>query len=285
METADLWVTPAWLRERLGDPGVVLLDCRFALDDPSKGWREYQERHIPGARYAHLDRDLSAPAGEHGGRHPLPAAAAFARFAARACIGPDTHVVAYDEGGEMAARCWWVFQYFGHGRVSALYGGIGAWQRAGHDCERDIPPDCPEEAGLFAPRPEADMLAEREDILRRTAAGGAGFHLVDVRAPERYRGDVEPLDPRAGHIPGAVNYFWRDALQGAAKPRDPADLRAHFQALRDGREVVVYCGSGVTASAGVMALRSAGVSARLYAGSWSDWCSYADSPVATGAAP
>lgn len=279
--TGDPFVTAHWLLEHLYDRGVVVLDCRFSLQAPDKGLQDYLTGHVPGARYADLDRDLSSPRGEHGGRHPLPAPESFALFASRACIGATTHVVAYDEGGEMAARCWWLFRYFGHDRVSVLEGGIGAWREAGLSMTTVIPESCAETAGTFAPRPRLELLAGREDVLS-LVRGEREAHLVDARAPERYRGEVEPLDPKAGHIPGARNYFWQAALAAPATWKVRDQLGTYFAPICDGREVILYCGSGVTAAANALALAAIGVRARVYAGSWSDWCSYGDSPVATG---
>ncbi len=303
---ASAFVTAAWLAHASAQD-VVIVDCRFHLGEPDRGREQYREGHIPGAFYADLERDLSGPLGEHGGRHPLPSRDDFAKFAAGLGVGPETHVVAYDEAGEMAARCWWLFRYFSHDRASVLEGGFRAWLDAGlqvvagesEPTDGTVGDDARGAEGggarirgagsgvassstdHFAPR--RSWLATHDDV--RSAvdqrAVGSLVHLVDSRAPERYRGEVEPLDPIAGHIPGARNIFWGEAYQEPAVLRPHPQLRAQFGPLLDGRPIVVYCGSGVTASANALALHELGIQARVYAGSFSDWCSY-DDPVATG---
>jgi len=230
------------------------VDCRWQLGHPERGRELYLEGHIPGASFLDVERELSAlPGGADGGRHPLPAAEDFARAVGAAGIGPDVFVVAYDEGMTGgAARLWWLLRHFGHDDVAVLAGGIASWAGPLRSGEEEI------EAAEFAPRPREDDTVTAEEL---GAAIGAGrLVLLDARAPERYRGDVEPIDPVAGHIPGARNLPYVDVSV-------PDDL------VGTEDEVVVYCGSGITACVDVLALERAGVSAKLYPGSWSEWSS------------
>jgi thiosulfate/3-mercaptopyruvate sulfurtransferase len=280
-------VTTGWLRERLGDPGLAVVDCRWRLGEPGAGEPLWREGHIPGAAFLDLDRDLAAPPGD-GGRHPLPAADAFEAAARRAGIGASSLVVAYDEAGEGgAARLWWLLRHFGHDEVRVLDGGLRAWREDGGELrtgEEEIPP-----GDFTAAPPRADTAtaeelsaesgadAEREGAGRRDAeradAERAERVLLDARAPERYRGEVEPIDPVAGRIPGAVNVpFAELAPHGRFLP--PDELRARLEAagVRPGGDAVAYCGSGVTSAVTVLAAEVAGLGpVRLYPGSWSEW--------------
>jgi len=232
------------------------VDCRWALGDPEAGRALYREGHIPGASFLDVETELSAPPGappEHGGRHPLPAADDFARAAGTAGIGPGVFVVAYDQGATGgAARLWWLVRHFGHEDVAVLRGGIGAWQGPLAPGDEEVDP------ALFDPRPRDDDTVSAEELQARL--DDPSLTVVDARAAERYRGEVEPIDPVAGHIPGAVNApYMADGVPGAVVASD---------------EIVAYCGSGVTACVTLLALAEAGrPDAKLYAGSWSDWCS------------
>jgi thiosulfate/3-mercaptopyruvate sulfurtransferase len=241
------------------------VDCRWELGNPERGRELYLEGHIPGASFLDVERDLSAPPGKpphHGGRHPLPAEGDFARAAGRAGIGPGIFVVAYDQGATGgAARLWWLLRHFGHEDVAVLDGGIGAWLGPLRDVEEEI------ETALFVPRPRDDDTIGAEELERRL--GREGLVLVDARAPERYRGETEPIDPVPGHIPGATNLPF-------------GTLGEIPEAVLGAEEIVVYCGSGVTATVDVLALARAGrEDAKLYPGSWSDWVSRG-LPVETG---
>lgn len=260
---------------------LVVVDCRFRLDDHDYGTRAYQAGHIPGALYAHLENDLSGPKGARGGRHPLPAQESFARFLQRIGVQEGTHVIAYDEEGEMAARLWWLLHYYGHPEVSVLQGGIKAWLDQGYPLtdhtevpQRSVPP-----VSLHI---DNEWLATHEEVQQGTHQGNPPGWLLDARAQPRFRGDVEPLDPKAGHIPGAQCYFWQEALAGPARYKSLEELRRHFTAVP--KKPIVYCGSGVTACVDVLALRQIGIAARLYAGSWSDWCADEQSAIAKGEA-
>ncbi|RME07666.1 MAG: sulfurtransferase [Anaerolineae bacterium] len=273
-------ITPQTLYLHHQDDDWVVVDCRFWLDDTGKGRRDYLRAHIPGAVYAHLDEDLSAPV-EPGvtGRHPLPAVSELAERLGRWGIGPEVQVVAYDDrGGAIAARLWWLLRYLGHDDVAVLDGGWPAWVEAGYPVDDVIPSPAPR---TFEPHPRPEMLATAEDVLARM--GDPAFRLVDSRAPERYRGEQEPLDPVAGHIPGALNYHFERNLTPQGGFEDAAVLRARFQALLGDtppERVIFYCGSGVTAAHNVLAVTHAGLGTpRLYAGSWSHWITDPERPV------
>jgi thiosulfate/3-mercaptopyruvate sulfurtransferase len=253
-------------------PDATLLDVRWELGGPP-GWPLYLEGHIPGAVFVDLETALAGPPGE-GGRHPLPSPDAFGSAMRAAGVSAQRPVVAYDGGSSMAAaRAWWLLRYFGHPRVSLLDGGFSGWLAAGHAIERDVPPV---EPGDFVPRAGGMALLDAAGASRVAAAGV----LLDARAGERYRGEAEPVDPVAGHIPGAVS------LPVSELPRleDVEALRARFEAagVSDEVEVGAYCGSGVTAALEVLALERAGYSGALYVGSWSDWIRDPSRRVATG---
>lgn len=266
------------LSSRLGAADLRLIDARFSLADPAAGRLAYQDSHLPGAVYLHLDEDLSGPLGRHGGRHPLPSPEAAAATFGAAGIDGASHVVAYDDGdGMVAARVWWLLRWLGLGRVQVLDGGMAAWREAGG-------PETSEVASLtprcFVPSPDPTMLVDYAWL--RAHLEDPDVTVVDARAAERYRGEVEPIDPRAGHVPGAVNLPFADNLEGG-RFKDPERLRERYAVVARAPTLVVYCGSGVSAAHDLIALELAGVrDARLYAGSWSDWVSYDDAPIATG---
>jgi thiosulfate/3-mercaptopyruvate sulfurtransferase len=229
------------------------VDCRWELGKPERGRELYLEGHVPGASFLDVEGELSAPSGgADGGRHPLPAAEDFARGAGAAGIGPGVFVIAYDQGMTGgAARLWWLLRHFGHDDVAVLRGGLAAWLGPLRSGEEDV------EAARFVPRLRSDDTITAEELAERLESGG--LVLVDARSPERYRGETEPIDSVAGHIPGARNLPYTDV------ERVPDDLLATED------EVVVYCGSGITAAVDVLALERVGVSAKLYPGSWSEW--------------
>jgi thiosulfate/3-mercaptopyruvate sulfurtransferase len=264
-------VSTAWLRERLGDPAIRVVDLRFRLGEPGAGEDLWREGHIPGAAYLDVDRDLAAAPGA-AGRHPLPDAAAFEAAARRAGIRDDSLVVAYDEAAEGgAARLWWLLRHFGHEEATVLDGGLRAWRDEGGDLRAG---DEETDGGDFSARPPGADTATAEELAARIAeAGSRRAVLLDARAPERYRGEVEPIDPVAGHIPGARNLPFAELAPGG-RFLPPPELRARFEAagVRSGGDAVAYCGSGVTAAVLVLAAEAAGVDpVRLYPGSWSEW--------------
>ncbi|HET8673167.1 MAG TPA: sulfurtransferase [Thermoleophilaceae bacterium] len=256
------------LREGLGDPDLRVVDCRWKLGDPEAGRAAYLTAHVPGAAFLDLDRDLSAPPGERG-RHPLPAAADFERAARAAGISAGSRVVAYDEnasGG--AARLWWLLRHFGHEAAAVLDGGIGAWREAGGEL---TPGEETHRSGDFTAAERPGDTADAEEIERSLA--DRSLSLVDARARERYAGETEPVDPAAGHIPGAGNAPFAE-LAPAGRFQTADELRERLDAAAGGSrgELVAYCGSGVSACTLVLAAELAGIDARLYPGSWSEWC-------------
>jgi thiosulfate/3-mercaptopyruvate sulfurtransferase len=263
-----------WLREHLGDADVRVVDLRWYLDGRS-GSEAFEAGHLPGAVFIDLDRDLTAPQGD--GRHPLPSRQQFQETMRSAGIGNDSLIVVYDDqGGFTAARLWWLLRYFGHAAAAVLDGGIQAW---GGQLETGP-----------APAARGDFVAAAPDrsreVGRAEVRAGAAGTLIDARAGERYRGEIEPIDPKAGHIPGASNLAWRELLGPDWRFLPAEELRRLFTAAGAGTgRVTMYCGSGVSSCVNVLAFELAGLGeARLYAGSWSDW-SNQDLPVATGPEP
>jgi thiosulfate/3-mercaptopyruvate sulfurtransferase len=264
----------------LHDPQLVIVDCRFDLKDTSAQERAFAESHIPGARYAHVDRDLSGPTTGTNGRHPLPDPLVFARTLGRLGISNASQVVVYDQdSGGFAARLWWMLRWLGHDAVALLDGGFAKWQREGRPVTSAVPAVAPQ---TFVPHLRPEMLVTAEQV----AARSAGQKLVDARAPERYRGDVEPIDKAAGHIPGALNHPFLSNLDDSGAFKSAGELRAAFRReIGDtpGEQLVVYCGSGVTACQNLVALEHAGINgAKLYAGSWSEWSADPKHPIAKG---
>jgi thiosulfate/3-mercaptopyruvate sulfurtransferase len=256
----------------------VLLDVRWDLTGGARR-DEFEREHIPGAHFVDLDRDLAGPAGA-GGRHPLPAPAAFEAAMRGAGVSGEDPVVVYDSGpATAAARAWWLLRYFGHPDVAVLDGGLAAWTAAGLATESGPGPT--REAGNFVVRPGRMAVLDAEGAARLARTGV----LLDARAPERYRGETEPIDPVAGHIPGAHNRPTTDNLvDGRFRTRD--ELREAFArvGVKPGVAVGAYCGSGLTAAHEVLALELAGHAAALYPGSWSEWITEPQRPVATGEA-
>ncbi len=270
------------LRDHLDDTQWIVFDCRSALDDPEWGPGEYRVSHIPGARYAHLDRDLSAPKEPDTGRHPLPDAAAFVQWLGANGVDRSKQVVAYDQGGgPFAARLWWMLRWVGHEAVAVLDGGWPAWNAAGYPVSDEVP--SPEPA-VFEADVDDGLWFTTEQLER--ALGDQRVRLVDARGAERFRGDSEPIDPVAGHIPGAVNLPFAGNLDEQGRFKDPETLRRRFEPVvgdASNDEVVHMCGSGVTAAHNLLAMEVAGlVDSKLYAGSWSEWITDPDRPVAKG---
>jgi thiosulfate/3-mercaptopyruvate sulfurtransferase len=261
-------ISSSELHSRIADSQLAILDCRFSLMDINLGQQQYAAAHLPGAYYFDLNRVLSSPVGQHGGRHPLPDPQTLAaKFAAAGIELGKTQVVVYDEGLAFAARCWWLLRYLGHDAVRVLDGGFQGWRSAGYEVTDAVPPP---KSGNFVPQVRSSWVVDRAAVQSRPEQSV----LVDSREAERYRGEREPIDPIAGHIPGAMNYPWQDNLDAQGYLLPTAALQQRWAELQ-GAEAIVYCGSGVTACANLLALEMAGISgAKLYAGSWSDWCSY-----------
>lgn len=250
---------------------VIVVDCRFSLADTALGEQQYRAAHIPGACYFHLDRDMSAAKGVHGGRHPLPTIEQFVSTLRAAGVNRDSRVVCYDDQRfAFAARLWWLLRALGHQRVQVLDGGFKAWQAAGLPLS-DAPPIAG--AGNFVAGAVAWPALEFRSV--RDALPLDNVMLIDSREAPRYRGEQEPIDPLAGHIPGAINKPWAEVTNADGFALDEAAQRQRWNDVATQQEIVVYCGSGVTACVNVLSLAMIGRDdAKLYAGSWSDWCSY-----------
>lgn len=279
-----------WLAARLGDPAVRVVDCRWYLGDPRRGAEEHRRGHIPGAAHLDLDAELAAPRGTGAGRHPLPSADTFARTLSRLGVTPGITVVAYDDaGGAYAARLWWLLRYFGLGAAGrVLDGGVQAWIAAGHALATPSPgAPAPAPAPLLPLTPGGAPVAGR-DAVDRSRRDPAAV-ILDARAAERYEGRVEPIDPRAGHIPGARSAPFAGNLRapgGAFLDREALEQRYRELGALSAETIVAYCGSGVTACHTLLALALLGrEDAILYEGSWSDWSSDPTLPAATGSDP
>lgn len=259
------------LKTHLGDSSWIVFDCRFQLDQPDWGETAYREAHIPGAVYAHLDRDLAAPRTPETGRHPLPDPDAFAGWLGRSGVDADKQVVVYDQGGgAFAARLWWMLRWLGHDAAAVLDGGWTAWTGAGGPVDDAAPAPA---AATFTARVRNDLWLTSEQIA--SALEEKQVRLIDARGAERFRGDSEPIDPVAGHVPGAVNLPFAENLDAQGRFKDPEALKARFAPVVGefpGERVAHMCGSGVTACHNLLAMEVAGLGAsRLYAGSWSEW--------------
>ncbi|MFZ5483468.1 MAG: sulfurtransferase [Pseudomonadota bacterium] len=271
------------LARHLEDPNWVVVDCRFTLTDPEGGRQAYRKGHIPGARYAHLDEDLSAPVTATSGRHPLPDLKTLTEKLCQWGIGVNKQVVVYDDSfGAMAVRLWWLLRWLGHPGVALLDGGWPKWQREHRPVTQEIcAVDC---HGACASLPEPSAMASADDVAR--AMNDPAKLILDARAERRFSGEYEPLDPIAGHIPGAVNWNFEENLDLDGTYMPPEALRENYQALLKGRapsDVIHMCGSGVTACHNILAMEIAGLSgSRLYVGSWSEWITDPSRPIATG---
>ncbi|HWI10764.1 MAG TPA: sulfurtransferase [Burkholderiaceae bacterium] len=263
-----------------GANAPLLIDTSFDLADVDAGEASWRAGHLPGAIYLHMDRDLSGAKTGRNGRHPLPTRAAFAATLGRCGVTPSTQVVAFDrQGGVYAARLWWMLRWMGHAAAAVLDGGVAAWTAGGGALSTD---DTPMRAAL-APYPEHASLVGTLDADALLAALGR-VRLLDARAGERFRGEVEPLDATAGHIPGALNRFFKDNLAADGRFKPAAQLRADFTGLlgtQTAADTVHQCGSGVTACHNLLAMEHAGLTGSLlYPGSWSEWASDPARPVA-----
>jgi thiosulfate/3-mercaptopyruvate sulfurtransferase len=275
-------VSPQTLAAHTTDPNWVVFDCRHDLMNAGKGEGLYREGHVPGAFFANLDTDLSGEKTGLNGRHPLPSPAAFSAFLARHGVTERSTVVAYDDvGGQFAARLWWLCRWVGLRNASLLDGGVQHWVASGYALEGAIPLARP---APFSGRTDALMLTSVDELLPRI--NQPHLIIIDARAPERFRGDVEPIDPVAGHIPGAVNRFYKENLNADLTMKSPEALRDAFANIVEaGSEVVHQCGSGVTACANIFAMEYAGLTgSRLYAGSWSEWIADPSRPIVQGPA-
>lgn len=273
-------VNREWLIEQLTSKDVKIVDCRFSLSKPDEGERLYNESHIPGAYYFDLEKQLSAPVSKHGGRHPLPDIEQFRREIEQAGIDNTKTVVAYDGGeGAFASRFWWLLTYIGHDKVYVLNGGYKGWVDAGYPTTKEVPKP---ESAQYKVNIRKEMLATYDEVKEIVANKKKSPILIDSREKARYLGKEEPIDKIPGHIPGAIHKFWAEGLENGFF-KGSEEQKKRFAELDQKEPIIVYCGSGVTATPNYIALKIAGYqNVKLYAGSYSDWVSYSDNPVEKG---
>lgn len=270
-------LTPEQLKKRIQEKNIAIIDVRSNLQNPDIGLKAYKKAHIPGAHFLHMEKDLSGEVKEHGGNHPLPDVNVFAQKLGELGITTDSAVVVYDDANNMfAPRAWWVLRYFGINQTFVLNGGYAAWENAGYEVTSDIPEV---EPTIFNPEVKEHKTVSMEDVRDRDIDKSV---LIDSRAYERYIGKVEPLYKKAGHIPGAKNYFWQHVLDETMSWKSIDVLQEHFASLHDADEIIVSCGSGISACPNILALEMAGFkNVKLYPGSFSDWISYDENPIKT----
>lgn len=268
-------VTADWLNENINREDMAILDCRFDLSNPNYGEESYRKSHIKNAVFVDLEKDLTGKKGEHGGRHPLPDMNVFAKRMEDLGVSDNSTVVIYDEGDiQSASRLWWMLKYIGKDNVYVLEGGLKVWSESGYETSTEvvIPSKKGELTVNIKPGMRCDVNFVKESIEKENTI------IVDSRSKERYLGLVEPVDKKAGHIPGAVNYFWHDILDGD-KLKDKEKLEERFKDLRKYDNIIVHCGSGITACPNILAMDEIGLKSIHYAGAWSDWISYDENPV------
>ncbi|MEL7142551.1 MAG: sulfurtransferase [Cyanobacteria bacterium J06643_4] len=276
MHNSPYLVDTSWLCEHLNDPNLVIIDTRFSLAEPEQGRQAYKEAHIPGAYYLDLNQDLSSPVKAHSGRHPLPNWKTFSQKLSQLGIhaespeGP-TQVVIYDDSRfAFAARLWWMLRYLGHEKAAVLDGGIQAWKDADMPLSQDIPSA---QSGNFTPKMQSNWIVNIEEVRQRKDL--PEVTVIDARSPERWRGEVEPIDPVAGSVPGSINSFWKEITTENGQLKSTDQLKHHWAHVNPEADVIVYCGSGVTACVNLFSLVVAGHPMhKLYPGGWSDWCSH-----------
>ena len=275
----NIIVSKPWVLARMYEPDITIVDCRFELGKPDAGRKAYEEEHIPGAVYLDLEQDLSSPISEHGGRHPLPDPEQLSKTLAKIGITSDTRIIAYDDqGGMYASRLWWLLSYLGHKHAYVMNEGFTAWKNANYPVTADQPIRVPA-SYTYSLHPE--ILASIDEV--RSVAGNNEVIVIDSRDPRRYQGLEETMDKAAGHIPGAKNKFWKLLVEQDGKWIAADQLAEHYKEFPADKEIIVYCGSGVSACPNFIGLKEAGYEkVKLYAGSWSDWVSYEENPIATG---
>lgn len=271
-------VNDTWLKNRLENKleNTVVVDVRSQLNDAEAGRKAYLESHIPHAVYLDLNKDLSGKAEKHGGNHPLPDMDMFAAKIGNIGIDHDTTVVIYDQRNDMfAARLWWLLDYMGHDNIYLLDGGFEKWVEQGHKVSSELPSLSTKD---FQPNFRENQVADIDEVKEKLDNKSAV--LIDSRGKDRYLGKTEPLYPKAGHIPGAKNYFWKNVLDENGNWKNDTDLQENFSSLSKDDEIIVSCGSGVSACPNVLALKSAGYrNVKLYPGSFSDWISYEENEI------
>ncbi|MCA0988181.1 sulfurtransferase [Guptibacillus algicola] len=264
-------VSVEWLRKHIQDKDIVVVDCQFDLSDKESGYVSYLQGHIPRARYADLEKDLSGPVKDHGGRHPLPSKDQIQTVFEKLGIDEHSKVVAYDrQMGAMASRLWWLLGYAGHKERAVLDGGIKAWEDAGLPLEQN---ETEVERSHYPISLDDSMIVSMEEVKEAISKGTT---IIDSRAKDRYLGQNEPIDAKAGHIPSATNLFWKDHVNNDHTWKDK---ESRGGVTNRGDSPIIYCGSGVTACVNVLAFHDAGINAKLYPGSFSDWISYEDNPI------
>jgi thiosulfate/3-mercaptopyruvate sulfurtransferase len=276
-------ISVADVAKHLGNADFVIFDCRHELTNSEFGPKAYAESHIPGARFAHVDRDLAGPLTGKNGRHPLPDPNAFIDWLGRMGVSDDSQVVGYDHaGGTYASRLWWMLRWVGHQKVAVVDGGWQAWTAAGQPVTKELPAQTP---AKFSGKPDRSWV-DAATVAERLKS--KGMVLIDARSNDRFQGRNETIDPVAGHIPGALNRFFKDNLNAQGHFRSPEELRADFKSLvgdASPEKVVHQCGSGVSACHNLLAMEIAGIKGtRLYPGSWSELITDPSRPVATGSA-
>ncbi|WP_066298475.1 sulfurtransferase [Bacillus sp. FJAT-29937] len=271
-------IKPETLANWLEKDELTIIDVRSDLLNPDEGEIAYKKNHIPGAHYLHLTKDLSGEVRKHGGNHPLPDKNAFTGKLSEIGVTMEKPIVIYDTKNEMfAARAWWLLKYYGHNKTYLLDGGFDAWVKAGYEVTDQLPEKV---HSTFTPQMDKTMVVSMEDVKNHQQQHTI---LIDSRSRERYLGESEPLYKKAGHIPGAKNYFWQDVLVEDGSWKTPEQLKEHFAAIPKQKEVIVSCGSGISACPNIVALKQAGFNnVKLYAGSFSDWISYEENEVVKG---
>lgn len=271
MKKNQCLVSPEWLSQRLDDPQIAIVDCRFQLADPQWGYRQYLTSHIQGAYYLDLEKDLSAPIEKHGGRHPLPDPQLLAQKLTNLGIDKETLVFAYDDARfAFATRLWWLLRYLGHENVALLDGGWSGWLAGGYPISDAIPAS---KLGNFVINLQSDWIVDRDTV--KACQNSPSVVLLDSRDGDRYRGEREPIDPIPGHIPGAVNSPWQRVCDERGYFLPLSEQQQLWTNYQQADEIFVYCGSGVTACVNLFSMKFAGIDkAKLYPGGWSDWCSY-----------
>ncbi|MBP1996533.1 sulfurtransferase [Paenibacillus eucommiae] len=273
-------VDTTWVQTQLqAGANLAIADVRFSPKEASYGRNAYDHGHLPGAVFVDFKADLTDPAREHGGRSPLPEQERLAGIFGGLGIDLDTPVVVYEDvNGPAAARLWWVLKYLGHEQVYVLDGGYSAWTAAGLPVTTEVPEPV---SKTFNPILKPELLVGIEEV--RSATKNEETVLIDSRDANQYLGLEAPFDPIAGHIPSAVNFFWKDSLTETGNWKSAEELREQFSGVDPSQEIIVYCGSGISATPNVLALEEAGFrNVKLYGGSWSDWISYPENPIATG---
>jgi thiosulfate/3-mercaptopyruvate sulfurtransferase len=270
------FITAKWLYQHIND--VIIVDCRSDLFDKDYGRILYEAGHIINAFFLDVKKDLAGEAKEHGGRSPLPDLDTLKNKLENIGISNDSTVIAYDERKLAGAeRFWWMLRYLGHNKVHVLNGGINAWINEGYPLTKEVPVA---EKGNFNMNLNKELIISMHEV--KSKIGKDDLIILDSRAPERYRGEVEPIDKKAGHIPGAKNYYWKDILNENYEFKSKENLAKHFRELNKYKEIVLQCGSGIDACGNFIALDELGFMPKLYVGSWSDWISYEENPIAIG---